>query len=138
MSRRDLFHDAVRRALEKQGWTITHDPYLLPFGERRLRVDLGAEMPLGAEKEGHKIAVEIKNFVGFSEVAELEKAIGQFMLYDVLLEEKEPERALFLAVPGDVWLGLFAEVPIQKLIARAKLKFVVYRVATEEIVQWTT
>jgi hypothetical protein len=24
---KDLFHDVVRRALEKEGWTITHDPY---------------------------------------------------------------------------------------------------------------
>ena len=136
MSRRDLFHDAVRRALEKEGWMITHDPYLLPLGERKLRIDLGAEMPFAAEKEGSKIAVEVKSFAGMSEVVELEKAIGQFLLYDVLLEEKEPERSLFLAVPDDAWLGIFSEAPIQKLVERAKLRFVVYSVDEEEIVQW--
>nr|WP_286392563.1 element excision factor XisH family protein [Pseudanabaena mucicola] len=27
MSARDLFHDIVKNALQKDGWTITHDPY---------------------------------------------------------------------------------------------------------------
>lgn len=27
MPARDAFHDAVRHALEKDGWTITHDPF---------------------------------------------------------------------------------------------------------------
>jgi len=31
MSRRDDFHFPVRRALEKEGWTITHDPAVLYF-----------------------------------------------------------------------------------------------------------
>jgi hypothetical protein len=39
MPRRDLFHDAVRNALVKDGWTITHDPYILRFGDQRLQVD---------------------------------------------------------------------------------------------------
>ncbi len=29
MPAKDLFHDSVRNALEKDGWTITADPYTL-------------------------------------------------------------------------------------------------------------
>ncbi len=58
----------VRTALVKDGWTITHDPLVLPFGERSLRVDLGAQAPVAAERDGRKIAVEIKSFVGRSEI----------------------------------------------------------------------
>ncbi len=29
MSARDLFHDIVKKALQQDGWTITHDPYAL-------------------------------------------------------------------------------------------------------------
>lgn len=29
MPRRDLYHDTVRNALIKDGWTITHDPLIL-------------------------------------------------------------------------------------------------------------
>ncbi len=28
MSAKDIFHNTVRLALEKDGWTITHDPLL--------------------------------------------------------------------------------------------------------------
>ncbi len=28
MSRKDQFHEAVKRALEKDGWLITHDPFI--------------------------------------------------------------------------------------------------------------
>ncbi len=33
MPARDTFHDSVRHALVKDGWTITHDPYTLTFGQ---------------------------------------------------------------------------------------------------------
>ena len=135
MSRRD-FHDAVRRALEKEGWVITHDPYNLAFGERTLLVDIGAEAPLAAEREGRKIAVEIKSFIGKSVVVEFEKAIGQFILYDVLIEEREPERVLLLAVPEDVWLGLLSEAQSAKVIERCNLRFIVYNPIEEKIVLW--
>jgi hypothetical protein len=39
---RDIYHDAVKSALVKEGWTITHDPFTLPFGSHNLYVDLGA------------------------------------------------------------------------------------------------
>jgi XisH protein len=33
MARRDLFHDTVRNALEKEGWVITDDPLGFKIGE---------------------------------------------------------------------------------------------------------
>ncbi len=32
MAARDLFHDSVKHALEREGWTITHDPFSLQVG----------------------------------------------------------------------------------------------------------
>jgi hypothetical protein len=43
MSARDLFHNAVRNALQKEGWNITHDPLTIKFGKDKLSIDLGAE-----------------------------------------------------------------------------------------------
>ncbi len=34
MPARDFYHDAVKNALTKDGWTITHDPLTLRWGER--------------------------------------------------------------------------------------------------------
>jgi hypothetical protein len=48
MPKRDLFHDAVKNGLIKEGWTITDDPYKLDFGFTEAFVDLGAEKLLAA------------------------------------------------------------------------------------------
>lgn len=101
MPQKDRVHDLVRRLLEEAGWVVTHDPLYLKFGERGTFVDLGAEIVLGAERQGRKIAVEIKSFIGASALADLEKAIGQFMLYKSILSLREPQRETFVALPED-------------------------------------
>ena len=102
MPARDRYHDCVRNALIKDGWVITHDPLRLPWGKKDLYVDLGASSSLAAEKGERRIAVEIKSFLGKSEIDDLEKALGQFALYRSVLARREPDRTLFLAVPDDV------------------------------------
>ena len=43
MPARDIYHNTVKNALTKDGWTITHDPLKLQWGAKDLYVDLGAE-----------------------------------------------------------------------------------------------
>ena len=59
MPARDAFHDAVRHALEKDGWTITHDPFPIRAEFGQMYIDLGAEKVLAAEREGQKIALKL-------------------------------------------------------------------------------
>ena len=87
MAQLDKIHNAVKNALIKDGWTITDDPLRLVWGKRDMYVDLGAERLLGAAKGGQLIAVEIKGFGGASEMADLEKALGQFTLYRTVMHE---------------------------------------------------
>ena len=42
MATRDSFHQAVRIALLKDGWTITHDPLVVQYGGVNLYIDLQA------------------------------------------------------------------------------------------------
>ena len=35
--------NTVKSALQKDGWVITHDPFPLQIGKKRLSADLGAE-----------------------------------------------------------------------------------------------
>ncbi|MDZ7898015.1 MAG: XisH family protein [Arcicella sp.] len=109
MARKDLYHEVVRHALEKDGWIITHDPLDLTVGEVELFADLGAERVIGAEKDNQKIAVEIKSFVGQSPVSEFHKAIGQYENYRLSLEEKNSDRTLLLAIPDFAWNDFFSK-----------------------------
>ena len=59
----DRYHESVRKALVKEGWDITDDPLIVPFGRRDVLIDLGAERMLAAERNGERIAVEIKSFL---------------------------------------------------------------------------
>jgi len=43
MAARDVFHDAVRNGLEKEGWLITDDPLEIEVGGVEMYIDLGAE-----------------------------------------------------------------------------------------------
>ncbi|MGB7518966.1 MAG: element excision factor XisH family protein, partial [Spirulinaceae cyanobacterium] len=71
MPAKDIYHHQVRNALIKDGWTITDDPLILSIGKRDLFVDLGAEKVIAAEKKNQKIAVEVKSFIGKSQVNDL-------------------------------------------------------------------
>jgi len=76
MPAKDIYHDTLKNALMKDGWTITHDPLVLRWGTTDVYVDLGAEQLLAAEKAERRIAVEVKSFVGRSAVEDLEKSLG--------------------------------------------------------------
>ncbi|MEH2059794.1 MAG: element excision factor XisH family protein [Nostoc sp.] len=91
MAAKDIFHDAVRRALEKEGWLITNDPLFLRFGGLDMYIDLGAEKVLTAERNQEKIAIEVKSFVAPSTTTE---SLGQYLKYQLALEEEQPERLL--------------------------------------------
>jgi XisH protein len=101
MPAQDRFHQAVVHALEKEGWTITHDPLTLRFGAESVQIDLGAERLIAAERGTEKIAVEIKTFDGSSDIYALHGALGQYLVYLVALKKLEPDRKLFLALPED-------------------------------------
>ena len=104
---KDRYHHIVRKALEQEGWTITDDPLILETLKRDLEIDLGAERLIAAERGKEKIAIEIKSFLGLSQIHDFYKALGQFNYYSLALEEQEPDRTLFIysAAIGFVHLG---------------------------------
>ena len=85
------------------------------MGCERFICGLRAERLLAAVKAERKIAVEIKSFVGMSEIVELEKAVGQYIVYEDVLSEVECERRLYLAVHEHIYQNLFEE-PLGELL----------------------
>ncbi len=136
MPARDLNHEIVCNALQKDGWIITHDPYVIGFGDMTLFADLGAERTLAAERNGQRIVVEIKSFPGPSPVREFQSALGQYELYRGLLELIEPDRQLYLAVSDTVYESFFLREAIQVILRRNKIRLAVVDLVREEIVQW--
>lgn len=82
------------QALTADGWIITDDPLRLAYGARDVYIDLAAELPIAAERDGQRIAVEIKSFVGASNIRELELAVGLFVLYREILARTDPQGQL--------------------------------------------
>lgn len=137
MPAKDLYHDTVIAALTSDGWTITDDPLQLRYQKRDLYVDLAAERsPVAAEKEGIKIAVEIKSFLNKSQVEALQEALGQFLMYREILAEIETERVLYLAVPKHIYEGILSEPLGRLMIDRSQLRLLVFSVKEERILKW--
>jgi XisH protein len=133
---KDRFHNIVRNALEKEGWKITDDPYEINVDDVDFEIDLAAEELLGAEREGRKIAVEIKSFISPSNVSEFHTALGQFLNYRDALDKIEPERILYLAVRLPVYETFFQRKFIISAVAKYQLNLIVYDVEQEVISQW--
>ncbi|HFA51038.1 MAG TPA: fatty-acid oxidation protein subunit alpha [Bacteroidetes bacterium] len=133
---KDKYHYIVKEALIKDGWTITHDPLRLSNLTRPVEIDLGAERLIGAQRGTEYIAVEIKSFLSLSELHDFYKAIGQFSYYREAMEEVEPIRVLFLAVPSPVYEGFFMEPISQKVLKNYDIKIIVYDIENKIIVKW--
>jgi hypothetical protein len=136
MPAKDIYHDSVKKALIKDGWTITHDPYTLTFGPRDVFVDVGAERILAATRGSEKIAVEIKSFQSASDIRDLEVALGQYVFYRSLLIRVEPDRKLFLAVPHPVFANTLQEPIARPVLADLSVALIAFDPHQEVIVQW--
>lgn len=138
MSRRDTYHDAVKRALIKDGWTISHDPLRLSYEGTTVSTDLAAEKAIadGERIAVEIIAVEVKDFDGNQMMSQFEKALGQYNLYRSLLRILAPDRTIFLAVKKDVFEEFFQIPMIQLATSEDKVKFLIFDAVREEVIQW--
>lgn len=135
---KDIYHQAVRNALEKEGWTITHDPYIINkmvLGAK-LEIDLGLEKVITAEKGAEKIAVEVKSFLQMSLVHELHSVVGQYLNYLLGLRKVEPDRILFLAIPVSTYKSLTEMELFALVTSEINMKIFVFDPVTEIITLW--
>jgi XisH protein len=127
----DIYHDAVKSALIKDGWMISADPY-----EIDLYADLAAEQPMAAERQGQKIIVEIKSFVGRSLMTDFHQAVGQYMVYRMLLEKTAPKHRLYLAIDDITHISFFKRAGMEFLVQASQIDLLVVDVDRQEIVEW--
>ena len=136
MPRLDEYHERVKAALIKDGWTITNDPFTIDFEDATLFADLAAERTIAAQKENEKIAIEIKMFGSNSAYDDLEKAFGQYQVYRSFLRKLEPSRTIFLAVSDEKYDKIFMRASVKFLVEDLQIKLLIFNPEKEEIVKW--
>ncbi len=138
MAAKDIYHDVCVRALEKDGWTITHEPLTVAVDRTNLLVDVGAERFVSAERGNERIAVEIKSFVSLSAVHDLEVAAGQFLVYELALHQSETDadRVLYLAVRATIYDTVFQTGVGRLLLQNRAIRMVVFDADSEEVREW--
>jgi hypothetical protein len=97
---------------------------------------LGAERFIGAERDGRRIAVEIKTFLRKSVSHEFHAALGQYLSYHHALANVDPKRTLFLAIPDDAHQGFFQSRFAKEMISQHGIKVLVYNPVEEVIEAW--
>lgn len=139
MPAKNIYHDAVCEALVADGWTITDDPLFLSFGRDKLYVDLAADRgAIAAERNGEQIAVEIQSFLSKSGVADLQQAVGQYVIYRLVLAELQPERSLFMAVSQPTYDDLMAARLGRTVIEKLGIRIAVCDMTDRRVVKWTS
>jgi hypothetical protein len=133
MPAKDRYHDAVKRALIKDGWTIADEQFALTIDRRNLWIDLQA----GKAEPRLVIMVEVKELDDVNSAIEaLAKAIGKFEIYRIALQEAGFNYPLYMAVTTESYNGILSE-RIGKLVLEAtQIPLIVFDGEKEEIVAW--
>lgn len=133
MPAKDRYHDLVARALAKDGWVVTAEQVPLLLQGRRLWIDLQAEK----EADRRVLLIEVKGFEKMpSPVDYLADVIGQYVLYQAVLDYNNIVTPLFLAVPAAAFDGILGEEIGRQALRGARISLVVFDPDREEIVQW--
>jgi hypothetical protein len=133
---KDLFHEEVREALVKDGWTITHDPFEMRPYNPAWEIDFGAERIIEAEKGIQKIAVEVKSFLASSFANEFHKALGQYLDYRSGLKRIDKDRLIYLAVPFEVYDIEFNRIGIVNVMEDYDVQLIIFDPLKSVIVEW--
>jgi len=138
MPAKDIFHDTVKAALQKDGWIVIRENFRVQVDEEGLAmfIDMTAEKLISVEKEGRKIAVEVKSFQDRSDFYQFHAALGQFLNCRSALRELMPDFIVYLAVPLETYDELFRLRFIQRRVEEYDIKLIIFRPDLEEIVLW--
>ncbi|WP_338043130.1 MULTISPECIES: element excision factor XisH family protein [Okeania] len=70
--------------------------------------------------------MKLKFFVGKSAIDDLDKALGQYILYYDLLVRTQPEITLYLAIHQETYVDVFEDPIGQVLLENQRLKLLVF------------
>ena len=136
MPRKDIYHEGVKIALEKDGWTVTDDPLQVIVDDSTIYIDLGIEPTYYAERNGEQIAVEIKSFRLQSSITSMYEALGKYCIYKTALRMSDFNHILYLAVPLGAYNSFFQRTLIQETMKDYSVNLIVYDITENTIISW--
>jgi XisH protein len=137
MPKKDTFHETVKTALQKANWKITDDPLFVPTKSNiNFFIDLGIEKVIGAEKDGQRIAVEIKSFDDESAFYSFYEILGQYLIYEMALEEQKRQFELYIALSTEGYEKLDNAPIFKRAIQKYRLKFIIFEAISQTIMEW--
>ena len=80
--------------------------------------------------------MEVKSFLGRSFINDLEKAVGQYVIYQNILQETALDFDLYLAITQGVYRSYFQRPLAQMIVNRNQVKLLIIDAESEVIVQW--
>lgn len=133
MPAKDRYHDSVKQALQRDGWTIDEEQVTLTIEKRNLWVDLQA-----SKTEPYLvILVEVKELAEVESAVEaLANALGKIELYRIAMVEAGLRHPLFLAVTYDAYAGILSESIGQRALERAQIPLLIFDPILEEVIKW--
>jgi len=135
MPKLDQCHEQVVRALQKDGWTVGAKPVTVRTDTRKIFIDAGASRKVNGSIQ-QIMLIEIKCFPDRdSTTEELYIAIGQYIVYRAVLQDRQIDIPLYLAVPEDVYKDVF-DSTIQRGMSDNKIKAIIVDLSTETISEW--
>lgn len=136
MTEKDVFHDVVKKALQKEGWQITQEPLILDIAEPEISIDLAAEKFSDLSQATRKIAVSVKSFVRSTSLLKYQLVLVKFLNDRELLKRIEGDRSLYLAVPIQNYRRFLHEESLRNSLNEAQVKTIVFDPIEGKIDRW--
>jgi XisH protein len=136
MPAKDVYHNAVKQALIKDGWFILKENYELMYQGDSLYPDFAAEKSIAATRDTERILVEVKSFLGRSFIADLQATLGQYIMYQEVVKVQRLDFRLYLAVPADLYHNNFQTPLAQLMLQSTQINLLVFEPIQEVIQQW--
>jgi hypothetical protein len=137
MPAKDIYHFALKKALEKDDWEITKDPFAISTPGVDFYIDLGAERNfIEAERGTERIAIEVKSLKGNSPFYDYHQALGQFLMYKLALKMNNFDHNPYLAIPEPQYLILNKTVIYPKSWEDYSVNLIVFDEKAQKIIQW--
>jgi hypothetical protein len=133
---KDVFHDVVKKALQKEGWQITQEPLILDVADQEFSINLGVEKPSNVSQGTRKIAVSVKSFVRSTSLLKYQLALVKFLNDREILKRLEGDRSLYLAVPMQNYRRFLQEESLRNSLNEAQVKTIVFDPIEGAIDRW--